>query len=119
MVANTTLNFGLAQGTLILDISCTGGDISVFGIGILENNSTSLTSLNTDGLINKPEIASQVRTNLAAELAEISHAKAVIANRLRINKTTGEWTVYASDGETPLYTGTIADDGTFQDRVPS
>lgn len=65
------------------------------------------------------EIPPVVRTELGPELAEISHAKAFIANRLRINKETGDWTVYAEDKVTPLYTGTIDGDGVFSDRVPA
>ena len=65
------------------------------------------------------EIADAVRTELASELSEISRVKVLIANRLRINKTTGIWTVYATDKVTPLYTGTLEDNGTFLDRVPA
>lgn len=65
------------------------------------------------------EIPPVVRTELATELAEISKIKAFIANRLRINKETGAWTVYAVDKVTPLYTGMLDGDGVFGDRVPT
>jgi len=65
------------------------------------------------------EIPPLVRTELASELDEISKAKAFVANRLRVNKETGDWTVYDDTGVFPLYTGTISDDGTFKDRVPA
>jgi hypothetical protein len=51
-----------------------------------------------------------------AESAALLDARAYAGNRLRINKVTGVWVLYADDGETPLHTGTIADDGTFTER---
>jgi len=68
---------------------------------------------------NLEDIPPLVRDELEPELTEVSIIKAFVANRLRVNKATGDWTVYATDGLTPLYTGTIADDGTFKDRAPS
>jgi len=68
---------------------------------------------------NLDDIPPMVRDELATELAEIDTIKAFVANRLRVNKTTGAWTVYAADKVTPLFTGAISDDGTFKDRVPT
>lgn len=82
--------------------------------GLTESESDRLMALPVSG-----EIADAVRIELEPELSEIDITKAFIANRLRINKETGDWTVYDDTGSIPLYTGTISDDGTFKDRVPA
>jgi hypothetical protein len=43
MTAGSVVSFDLGGGTLILDGSCTGGDLNVFGIGTLEDTSTGVT----------------------------------------------------------------------------
>lgn len=46
---------GLLEGELIIDSSCTGGDITVTGVGLLENNSALI--IDSEGLINKNTVA--------------------------------------------------------------
>lgn len=50
MTDGCMLDFNLGGGTLIMDSSCTGGDVTVVGIGSLIDNSTG-TTINSDGLI--------------------------------------------------------------------
>lgn len=88
-------------------------------VNVAYESDVSAALLEGSGGATPEEIADAVRTELIPELTEISKVKAFIANRLRINKTTGEWTVYAANKMTPLYTGTLSDDGTFLDRVPA
>lgn len=43
MTDGCIVSFNLGGGTLILDSSCVGGEIDVFGIGTLEDNSSGMT----------------------------------------------------------------------------
>jgi hypothetical protein len=47
---------GLASGRVILDSSITAGEVVVAGPGVLENNATNLTFLDTQGLLSKETI---------------------------------------------------------------
>ena len=60
MTSGSTIGAGFGEGTLILDSSCTGGDVVVNGVATLIDNSTSLTSLNLEGLINQSNISTAV-----------------------------------------------------------
>jgi hypothetical protein len=78
MVENTTLNFGLAEGTLILDSSCIGGTISVFGVGQLVNNST--LEVNDTGLISKAAIVEVISDTIGPEIEYSSYGNHVHIN---------------------------------------
>jgi hypothetical protein len=84
------------------------------------NLSANISLLSQEGeVLTAALIASAVRSELLPELADINQVKAFIANRLRINKTTGVWTIYDEDKVTPLFTGLLVDDGTNRDRIPT
>jgi hypothetical protein len=51
-----TAGLGVSAGNIILDSSITAGVIIVSGVGVLNDNSTSVTVLNTDGLMSKETI---------------------------------------------------------------
>lgn len=87
----------------------------------LETGVSGLTTEESDKLLGLPELSEippAVRTELATELAAILATRAFIGNRLRINKETGAFIVYAADKVTPMFTGLISDDGTYKDRTP-
>jgi len=113
------ISITLLAGQVELDETVTNGQIYICGNGVVINNSEGAAVVDTTDLLNPDIISDAVRAELAPELSRVDIVKRFIANRLRINKETGAWTVYADDGTTPLYTGTIGDDGTFKDRVPA
>jgi hypothetical protein len=117
--ADNRVVIDFAPGALEIEPSCIAGNLVVHGEATIVDNGGPNLVRDFSSVISPESVADRTRVELTPELAEISHAKAVIANRLRINKETGDWVVYADDGTTPLYTGTIDDDGTFKDRVPA
>jgi hypothetical protein len=120
LVPGCLTEFNLRGGELELNDNITGGDLYLEGYGTLFGDPEALgMNIKANHLLALETIPPFVRENLAAELAEISQMKAFIVNRLRVNKTTGAWTVYDTGGSIPLFTGTISDDGTFKDRVPT
>lgn len=54
--------------------------------------------------------ATQVRSELTTELAQITLAKKILKNRTQTNPSTGIMTVYDDDGTTPLLTANIYED---------
>jgi hypothetical protein len=58
MVDGTDINAALSGGKIIIDGSCTGGQILVSGIGTLINN--SLLAVDADGLLNESLVADNV-----------------------------------------------------------
>lgn len=108
-----------APGALEIDSSCTAGTIVVHGEATIIDNGGPNLIRDFSAVVSPESVASETRVELTPELTELSQTKAFIANRMKIDKTSGAWTVYAVDGVTPLFTGTISDDGTFKDRVPT
>jgi hypothetical protein len=83
-----------------------------------------LVSLVTSNLINTIAVGgSALTTDEHDKLLEIHEVtaitKAFAANRIRINRETGGYTVYNMDKTTPLFTGVISQEGDFNDRVPA
>lgn len=105
-------------GALEIDPSCTDGTIVVHGETTILDNGGPRLIRDFSAAVSPESVADRTRVELSPELAEISKVKAFIVNRLRVNKTTGAWTVYDVSGIIPLFTGIISDDGTFKDRVP-
>ena len=55
MTAGSSLAFGMLKAIITIDVSCTGGDITVGGVGKLINNST--LSIDDTGVLNQERIA--------------------------------------------------------------
>jgi hypothetical protein len=83
-----------------------------------------LISLVTSNLINTISVGgSALTTDEHDKLLEIhgnaAISKAFASNRIRINRETGEYTVYDTNNTTPLFTGTLSTADNFTDRVPA
>ncbi len=65
MTTGSLLEAGLLGGTLIVDSSCTGGDITVLGAGVLTNNSA--LTIDSSGLVNQTTIADAVWDDVSAD----------------------------------------------------
>lgn len=59
MIAGTTLACGILEGILIVDSTCTGGEITVIGVGKMQDNTLngSTTTIDTTGLVNQETIS--------------------------------------------------------------
>jgi hypothetical protein len=55
-----SIQIELVAGRVILDSDVTAGDVTVRGVGILEDNSTGTTSVDSDGLVSLPTIADAI-----------------------------------------------------------
>jgi hypothetical protein len=58
LTTGSTVDCGLLEGSLIVHSSCTGGTITVGGVGVL-TNSSSLT-INDEALVNAKKVATKV-----------------------------------------------------------
>jgi len=54
LIAGCSANYAFESGTLMIDSSCTGGDITVSGIAYVDNNSS--LAINDLGLVNKEQL---------------------------------------------------------------
>lgn len=66
--ATEEVGIGLDAGIVYLDSTITAGNFIISGVGILQNNSTSVTSINIDGLLNKTLISEAVSDTVVAEI---------------------------------------------------
>lgn len=62
--ASNELGVGLDAGSVTLDSTITAGTIIVSGIGLLYDNSTGAAVVNTDGIVNREQIANAVWDDL-------------------------------------------------------
>lgn len=58
--ADNELGVGLDAGSVTLDSTITAGSVIVSGVGLLYDNSTGAAVVNTDGIVNKEQIAHAV-----------------------------------------------------------
>lgn len=84
LTIDSTFICGLSEGVVIVDATCTGGDIAVSGIGLLTNNSAVF--VDSTSLMNQTTVADAV---LDEPLSE-HQATGTIGKTLRQIKNTGE-----------------------------
>ncbi len=70
--ATEEVGIGLNAGLVILDPTITAGGFVIAGNGLLLDNSTSVTWINTDGLMNKNTISLAIRNEISAEIEHAS-----------------------------------------------
>lgn len=92
--ATANIGIGLNAGVVILDSTITAGNFIISGTGLLVNNSTSTTTLNTDGLINSEEISQAVWDESMADHIETGTAGKVLS----LTEYDGVITVDATNG---------------------
>ena len=65
MTAGSTIECGLHGGEVIVDVSCTGGSVTVVGVGVCTNNSALVPDV--VGLVNKETVADAAWDDVSAD----------------------------------------------------
>ena len=103
MTEGSKVEINMSAGKLIIDESCSGGDIVIRGIGNIENNSSIIPTM--DSFVNQENISEAVwcalteNHDMPGSFGEaIKFINAILRNKMVTDPVTGLLSVYDDDG---------------------